>query len=272
MTSPLFERRQLGRTGLTAGRLGVSSGYGAPTEAFEEAFERGVNYFYWGSRRTEAMRRAIRSIVAQGKRDKLILVLQSYTRWAPWMERSLTKGLRELGADSADILLLGWYGHPPSRKILERAEKMRERGLFRFLAISGHRRPFFAEIGGDTQYGVFHLRYNAAHRGAEAEVFPKLPDQDRPGIVTFTTTRWGDLLKSGKMPAGEAPLTGSDCYRFALSNPAVDVCMSGPSDLGQMREALRALDLGPLSDDEMARARRIGDFVREHSKKLFAGN
>lgn len=39
----------LGRTGLQVGRLGIADGYGAPTEAFEEAFERGCNYWTWGT-------------------------------------------------------------------------------------------------------------------------------------------------------------------------------------------------------------------------------
>jgi hypothetical protein len=54
--------RILGRTGLKVGRLGVACSYGAPTAAFEEAFEQGVNYFYWGSRRKASMARAIRNI------------------------------------------------------------------------------------------------------------------------------------------------------------------------------------------------------------------
>ena len=41
----LKERRILGRSGLEVGRLGVACGYGAPTAAFEEAFERGVTTF-----------------------------------------------------------------------------------------------------------------------------------------------------------------------------------------------------------------------------------
>jgi hypothetical protein len=42
------EPRDLGRTGLKVGRLGVAGGYGAPAAAFEEAFERGCNYFLLG--------------------------------------------------------------------------------------------------------------------------------------------------------------------------------------------------------------------------------
>jgi hypothetical protein len=44
--------RTLGLTGLEVGRLGIAASYGVPAKAFEEAFERGCNYFYWGSRRS----------------------------------------------------------------------------------------------------------------------------------------------------------------------------------------------------------------------------
>ena len=51
----------------------------------------------------------------------------------------------------------------------------------------------------------------------------------------------------------------------------VDVCITGSRNTQQMREALNALDLGPLSDEERARVRRIGDYVRDHYKKFIFG-
>jgi hypothetical protein len=39
-----FKTTSLRQTGLKVGRLGVSASYGAPAEAFEEAFEKGCNY------------------------------------------------------------------------------------------------------------------------------------------------------------------------------------------------------------------------------------
>ena len=67
--------RILGRTGIKVARLGVAAGYGAPASAFEEAFDKGCNYFYWGSLRKDNMRRAIENICGQGKRDALVIVL-----------------------------------------------------------------------------------------------------------------------------------------------------------------------------------------------------
>jgi aryl-alcohol dehydrogenase-like predicted oxidoreductase len=73
------------------------------------------------------------------------------------------------------------------------------------------------------------------------------------------------------MPEHQAPLTATDCYRFVLSNPSVDVCMTGPKTRGHMREALEALELGPLSSEEMARVRLIGDHVHATSRRLSFG-
>jgi predicted aldo/keto reductase-like oxidoreductase len=61
----------------------------------------------------------------------------------------------------------------------------------------------------------------------------------------------------------------SDCYRFALSIPAEDVCMCRPKDTAQMKEALRTLELGPLNREEVERMRKIGDYVHAHTRKFF---
>jgi predicted aldo/keto reductase-like oxidoreductase len=54
------------------------------------------------------------------------------------------------------------------------------------------------------------------------------------------------------------PLAPADCYRFVLSHPDVNVCVTAPSTAAQMEDNLKALNAGPLDEDEMARIRRIG--------------
>ncbi|WP_419175391.1 hypothetical protein [Desulfosediminicola sp.] len=265
----LNEKRSLGKTGLLVGRLGVASGYGASAEAYEMAFERGCNYFYWSSPRKPGMGEAIRNICRQGKRDELVIVLQSYSRSARLMEYFFTKGLKDIGLDSVDVLLLGWHNSAPWKRIMARARQMQEKGMFRHLALSGHNRGLFPELASQGSFDLFHLRYNAAHRGAEREIFAKLDPPQRPGLVSYTATRWGHLINPKKVPPGEAPLTSSDCYRFVLSNPAVDVCMCGPADVGEMAAALHTLDAGPLDETEMARVKSIGDYVHQHSGKFW---
>jgi predicted aldo/keto reductase-like oxidoreductase len=264
-----FKKTILGQTGLKVGRLGVSASYGAPAEAFEEAFEKGCNYFYWGSKRKSGMLQAITNICCKGKRDELVILIQSYSRSPFLMEVFFKNALKSLHMDSADILLLGWHKRRPSKRMLDKCVEMKTKGLYRYLAISSHNRHLFPRLAQDQIFDIFHLRYNAAHRGAETEVFDRLNDQQKPGIVSYTATRWGQLLNPNKVPHGEKPLTASDCYRFVLSNPNVDICMCGPRDRNQMQEALRSLELGPLSKDELLRVRNIGDYVHQHSTRFF---
>lgn len=253
----------LGRTGLAVGRLGIGASYGVPASAIERAFhEHGVNLFYWGSLRRGGMGDAIRHL-APAARDRIVVALQSYDRSGFLMRRFVERGLRKLGLDRADLLILGWHGSEPAARVRDAALRLVGEGKVRFLCVSGHHRPLFGRLARDpgSPYDVLMFRYNAAHRGAEREIFPLVPAEGGPGTIAFTATRWGQLLAPAKMPPGERPLRGSDCYRFALSRPEVDVCLAGPADAGEMEEALHALALGPLDEEELARARRIGDFV-----------
>jgi aryl-alcohol dehydrogenase-like predicted oxidoreductase len=251
----------LGRTGLSVGPLGVSGGYGLDERSLLSAYERGVNYWYHGSFRRPGMTAAVRTLSSTGKRDGLVLVLQSYSRWGWLLERTFKAGLRKLGTDHADVLLLGLFNHAPPEGVLESAHRLKEAGLVRHLAISAHRRPAFVDYAPQERYGILHVRYNAAHPGAEQDVFPALPTEGRPGMVAYTATSWGQLLDHKRMPPGQPPLRGRDCYRFVLSNPNFNVCMTGPANGAELEEALSALDEGPLSAEEDTRFRAIGHHV-----------
>lgn len=264
-----FESTILGRTGLAVSRLGVAASYGVPGEAVERAFEQGVNYLYWGSMRSATFGDALRRLAP--RRERFVLVVQSYSRLASYLGRSFEKALRALHFDYADFLLLGMWNRPVSPRILDAARRLKERGLVRFLAVSTHKRRLVPAIAAGSDFDVIHVRYNAAHPGAEQDIFPHLPADNRPGMVAFTATSWGQLvgkqslvslLQGAKgIPRGEKVPTGTDCYRFVLTRPEVDVCMTGPADAAEMDQALAALRLGPMSEEELAWMRRVGRAV-----------
>jgi aryl-alcohol dehydrogenase-like predicted oxidoreductase len=263
---PAFQPRVLGRTGLLVGAMGISASYGVPTAGVEEAFEHGVNYLYWGSMRRDAFGQAIRNLGP--KRDRMVLVVQSYSRFAGLMRTSVERALRQLKMDHADILLLGMWNHAVPPRLLEAAHDLKRRGLVRFLAASTHNRPFAASLGATPDIDVLHVRYNAVHRGAEQDIFPHLPaaapqpgPAAGPGIVAFTATSWKQLLGHKKIPPGERVPTATDCYRFALSNPAVNLCMSGPKTAEHVKDVVAAIAGGPMSDEELAWMRRVGDAI-----------
>jgi aryl-alcohol dehydrogenase-like predicted oxidoreductase len=263
-----FSRAVLGRTGRQVSRLSVSASYGVPGEAVERAFEQGVNYLYWGSMRRESFGAALRRLAP--RREQFLLAIQSYTRAAWLMGWSLERALRALHFDYTDVLLLGMWNRPVAPRILEAAQRLQARGLVRYLAVSTHTRSLVPAIAAARDFDIVHFRYNAAHPGAETDIFPHLPDAGRPGLVAFTATSWAQLLGkaalqgiagSHSLPKGERIPTAADCYRYVLTRPEVDVCMTGPKDAAQMEHALEALRLGPMSEDELAWMRRVGRAV-----------
>jgi aryl-alcohol dehydrogenase-like predicted oxidoreductase len=257
-----WERATLGRTGIAVGRLGISASYGVPGRAVERAFERGVNYIYWGTFRRTTFGEGLRHLAPH--RDRFVLVVQSYSRIAGLLGWSLERALRKLNFSYADVLLLGLWNHKVPGRIFDAARKLRERGLIRHIAVSTHQRPLVEHLAADPDINVVHVRYNAVHTGAEREVFPQLSAvKDRPGMVAFTATSWRQLLDPKRVPPGEKVPTATDCYRFVLSNPAVDVCMTGPATEQQAAEALKALDLGPMNEAELAWMRRVGAAIHK---------
>jgi len=259
-----FEDRTLGRTGVTVGPLGVSASYGAPAAAIERAFEAGMTYMYWGSMRTPAFAQALRRLAP--RRDRFMLVVQSYSRVGLALTWSVERALRHIGYDHADVLLLGYWNHGMRPRILDAARTLQRRGLVNFVAVSSHNRPVAASLAASGEFDIVHLRYNAAHPGAERDVFPRLDAAgNRPGIVSFTGTSWGQLMNPKYTPAGERTPAASDCYRFVLSHPDVDVCATGPASADHVDQAIAAREMGPMSDEELAWMKRVGAEVRRRA-------
>jgi aryl-alcohol dehydrogenase-like predicted oxidoreductase len=261
-----FAPRMLGRTGLQVGPLGLGATYGIADRDLEWALDHGCNYLYWGSMRRRGFGRPLAE-ACRTRRDRVVLVIQSYARVGLALGLSLESALRRLGTDHADVLLLGWWSDTPWQTVLEAAQRLREQGKTRFLALSTHQRTHAGRLVADATgaIDIVHVRYNAAHRGAEREVFPHRAPAG-PGIVAFTATRWGKLLEP-PVDGQRAPTAG-DCYRFVLSNPAVDVCLAGPRNGDDVRAALGALERGPMDEAELSWMRQVGD--RVHSMLMRA--
>lgn len=241
--------------------IGIAASYGVGGADLERAFERGVNFFYWGSMRRGDFGRGIARI-AKKARERMVVVVQSYARMGSAIGPSLDKALCELSLDHADVLLLGWWNHPPADRILDAARALVDKGRAKQVMISCHHRPTFPLLAKDPRIDLLMVRYNAAHPGAEQEVFPHLPEP-RPGIVAYTATSWGQLVDPQYVPAGEKVPTAADCYRFALSSSFVDATWTGARHGRDVDEALRALDLGPMSAEELEWMKRVGAVIRE---------
>jgi aryl-alcohol dehydrogenase-like predicted oxidoreductase len=255
-----------GSTGLEIAPLGLSASYGASGKDVELAFARGINCFYWGSARAEDFGVGVRNVV-RSHRDRAVIVIQSYARIASLLEWSLDRALRKLGIDHTDLLLLGWWNHLPPERILGAVQNLRDKGKVKHLMLSGHNRRAFPIMADNPGVDAIMVRYNAAHTGAEQEIFPHLPKRNL-GVASYTATRWGALLDPKLTPAGERTPTAADCYRFVLSHPSVQLAMIGPANTAQLEHAMTALDKGPMLNEELNWMRKVGKAVRARKKLI----
>jgi aryl-alcohol dehydrogenase-like predicted oxidoreductase len=111
------------------------------------------------------------------------------------------------------------------------------------------------------------IRYNAAHRGAEQEVFPVTRARSMP-VVAYTALRWRALLHStpDDPPGFEVP-RATGWYRFVLQSDAVTVVLAAPHTRAELLEDLEVLDVGgPLVSEEYERLAAHGQRVRRHAE------
>lgn len=242
-------------------RLGLAVNYGIDAPGLERALDLGINYIFYTALRTGPLLPTLQSAIKKD-REKLVIATGPMFGYFPGMVRSgCEAALRSLGTDYLDIFQLYWLGISSAwtEGVVEELQKLREEGKVRMLGVSIHDRPRAGKLAEDSPLDMLMLRYNAAHPGAEREVFPHLARR-QPAVVAYTATSWGRLLKR---PSGwsKAMPTPADCYRFCLSSPHVNVTLCGPKNLAQLEENLSGLEKGPLNPEEESWMREFGRVV-----------
>jgi aryl-alcohol dehydrogenase-like predicted oxidoreductase len=123
-----------------------------------------------------------------------------------------------------------------------------------------------------AQSGVLDLvmiRYNAAHRGAERDLFPVTDALGMP-VIAYTALRWQALLQpTNEDPADFVVPPPAAWYRFVLQSPAVAVTLAAPGSRAELDQALEVLDAsGPLDPAEYQVLCEHGDRVRRHAGRF----
>ncbi len=253
-------------TPLALAALGVRA-YGPPglrllPEDVEAAYhEHGLNTFLvhpWLPHVLEGVRRLVRA----GQRDRLTLITEVGLPSGPWVRRHWRRLARFLQVDVIDVYLYGWLrarwqlglGAWAAMEALKRA------GQVRAIGFSSHNRRLAVAVARERAADVLMIRYNAAHRGAESEIFAAF-GAHRPAIIAYTATRWGLLLKP--LPAHGFPqaMSAGECYGFVLEQPAVDVVFCAARSRAELREDVAAVLQGPLGPARREACCRFGDAV-----------
>ena len=262
-----FLEATLGRTGRRVFRLGLSASYRPGRDAIISAIDHGVNYFFaygFDSQMMTTLRDVFRT-----RRDDLLIATGGYN-WILWrsnLRKALESRLRQLKTDHIDVFMFLGVMKPEQfpESVREEMVRLRDEGKVRAIGVSTHDRKLAGQLAQTGALDLLMIRYNAAHRGAEIDIFPYL-ETHGPGIVSYTATRWSFLLRRTKGWPKDRPIpTAGLAYRFVLSNPHVDVALTAPTNAAQLAENLAEIEKGPLTAEEMKLMRDYGDAV--HAQK-----
>ncbi len=264
-----FTHTTLGNTGLNVFRLGLSAVYRPGVQAINEALDKGINYIFYYNFDSHMIKALKQSL--EGRRDKLVLASGAYKFpwWKPNLIKVAERRLKQLKIDCLDILyVLGIKSQADiGEDMLRQLDRLKTEGKIRFSGISTHNRKLAGKLADEGAIDILMIRYNAAHRGAETDIFPYLKKHN-PGLVSYTATRWRQMMKRPRdwQVDGEIPTAGM-AYRFVLSNPNVDLTLTAPANPRQLQDNILAISKGPLTEDEMAYMRNFGDAVYRANKR-----
>jgi predicted aldo/keto reductase-like oxidoreductase len=239
-------------------------------EDVEWAVSRGINYLNWCGH-PDGMSQAIARMGAA--RRGIVVAAQFEARTATDAAREFRGILDELRTDTIDVLTLYYVESPGEWEqirapggALEFLAEQKRLGRLKMIGLTSHQRELAARWAREGLLDMLMVRYNAAHRGAERDVFPVAREQGIP-VVTFTGLRWKALLEPAPgAPEGfRAPASG-ECYRFCLAEPRVTVTLTAPGNRAELEENLKLLDdWHPPQPAEHEAMRQHGDRVRRHA-------
>jgi aryl-alcohol dehydrogenase-like predicted oxidoreductase len=255
-----FLHRRVHAFGRRVHRVGLAANYGLGDSEIRAALERGLNYVFWNPRATR-LTRVLRSLPAAARERLVLATGPTLAFLAGSVRRRVERVLRLLRTDHLDVLQLYWLGRMSAWRpaIVDEMVRLREEGKVRALGVSIHDRARAGALARESPLDLLMIRYNAAHPGAERDIFPHLAPR-QPAVVAYTATSWGRLLRRPRGWQGAVP-TPADCYRFCLSSPHVDVVLMGAASGRELEENLSGLERGPLSEPELGELRAFGKAV-----------
>lgn len=253
-------------------RLGLATRGGShlrPADV-EHALARGVNYLNWCGR-PDGLSLALAGLGAA--RKQVVVAVQFQARDRAEAAREFDWILRELASDYLDVATLyyveserEWRQLSARGGVLEYLEEQKRLGRLRLIGLTSHQRKLAASWARSGRLDLLMIRYNAAHRGAEEDVFPVVSDLGIP-VVTYTALRWKALLRATpEDPPGFQPPPAAEWYRFCLAHPAVSVTLAAPSNRRELDEVLALLDdwRAPRPEERQVLLAH-GDRVRRHA-------
>jgi aryl-alcohol dehydrogenase-like predicted oxidoreductase len=253
---PPTRARQLGRGGPVVSPIGLSGHYGLPIEGFIRAFDAGINLMFWEPG-YDTMTRFVARLSPPG-RAAIHFVAGTFEADGDRVRRDAERALRSLGVERLTVFLLFWVRSwaRVSDDVLAALQALHDAGKVTSFGLSTHQRMLAVEAL-EQGWDPVMVRHSAAHRKAEAEIFPRAAALGA-GLITFNATCYGRLVGP---PGPGCPALAADCYRYSLAQRGVAACLSAPATLDELDQDLGALRHPELPEERVATLRARGDVV-----------
>lgn len=257
---PRFEDRMaLGASGLMVSPFCI--GCVEDPQTVLAAYDAGINFFlltadmHWPL--YESTRRGLRQLLRRGGavRERLVVATVCYATQPEFCQLPHQEVLGELPElQRIDVLVAGGaYAPEIDRRAAIYAEHRQTRLLdARSIGASFHDRAAAARHCNAGSFEICFSRYNAAHPGAEHDLFPHVGGR-RARLFNFSSlmgyvspARCQELSLSADLWRPEI----TDGYRFALTPDEVDGLLIAPAIPAHLEALSRALSKGPLDEDE----------------------
>ena len=275
MTPFLTYQYSAGRFAKPVCRLGLATRGGGHLGVDDVlyAIDRGIQFLNWcGS--PDALSRAVAGLGP--RRPQVMVCVQFEARTAADARTELRQILDELRTDYVDVLTFYYVEEQPEWEqiigpggALEACREAQRAGLVHYLGLTSHQRPLAADAARTGLLDLLMIRYNAAHSGAEQDVFPVTDALSLP-VVVYTCLRWGALLRgTPDDPPGFVVSGPAAWYRFALQTPSVTVALMAPENRQELEEDLTVLEAKePLPPEEYEMLAAHGRRVRRHAGRF----
>jgi aryl-alcohol dehydrogenase-like predicted oxidoreductase len=269
-----ISKRRLGETGvdvtiLGLGGEGVLRTYGHEKEAYRlinRAIDLGINYCE--SARAYSGSEAYYGLALRERREEIFLTSKSHSRDKRGALAHLHETLRNMKTDHLDL----WQVHDVREDseieeifgrdgCIEAFVEAKEKGLVRFIGVTGHHDPFMIlRCIERFPFDTVLMPVNPAeprHRSFISHVLPVAIER-RMGIIAMKVYLRG--LAARVSPEGLGPF-----YRYALSHP-VTTAVIGCDTVEQLEENVSfASSFSPMTEDEM---KRLSERLAPYARKL----
>jgi len=231
------------------------------------AFDAGCNFFFVSADmhwpRYEPSRKGLAALFARGTsiRDQVVVAAVSYVAQPDFAAGPICELIEDVrGMERADITIAGGcYARDVDRRVPGLALASEIHGA-RAHGATFHDRKAAARALTDERLQLVFARFNAVHRGARRDIFPKVTPETRP-LFLFTTAHGVRSREALGLPDSNWLPRHTDHYKYALADDRVAGILCAPRKLSEFEDLKQMVAEAPLSQPQLKYIDVLGDLA-----------